>query len=194
MSDGELVEQQKVRKIEDKIDRIKWLIEQKRKRTQAQPAAKPPIVTPATPPESPNNAAPESLEAILGDMDVITEKSVDPMGLANNLFAIGELNLALKMYEEILGSDDLELQPGNRVWVQYQVAGCYRRLGNSQKAETVYRAVAGNKVAPFWAERSRWWLTSMGATARIKERDIKLVNTLNKLKELTNELSEDETE
>lgn len=189
MNASERVEEENVQRIDGKIIRLRKLMAEKRKRAETKSISLQSEMPAKLPtPASPSDDRP-AFDSILSEAIAITDKPVDRIALANNLFASGELALAQKMYESI---ELKEVSEAQKVWIQYQMAGCLRRLDNSQEAQSLYRTVAASKVAPHWAKRARWWLNTMSSSARIKERQVKMVNTLVQLKEATDELLTDE--
>jgi hypothetical protein len=191
MNASERDEEANVQRIDGKIGRLRKLMEAKRKRAETKSVSlesdKSALTLPK-PDVSPSDDRP-AFDSILSEAIAVTDKPVDRIALANNLFASGELALAQKIYESI---DLNEVSESQKVWIQYQMAGCFRRLDSSQEAQSLYRTVAASKAAPHWAKRARWWLNTMSSSARIKERQVKMVNTLVQLKEATDELLTDE--
>lgn len=210
---------QRVRNIDDKVSRLRRLmamsVEQCRDLDAAAmtknppppattpapngiPSAPLPIPNPDTLPPPPANVAgesmppKESIESLMGNAIAISDKAVDQMGLANNLFATGEISLALRIYENVNLN---ELNASDQTWARYQMAGCHRRLNNEKQAESLYRIVAAaGKSSPYCAQKARWWLDTMRKTARLKQRHLGVVNTLVQLKEASNELVARSTE
>lgn len=85
----------------------------------------------------------------------VLDSPVDRLKLADNLFATGEVQLALTMYEAVKTKD---LSAEDRHWHTYQQACCHRRLGMFGAAESIYRQLAGNSDAGDVSVMSRWWL------------------------------------
>lgn len=88
----------------------------------------------------------------------ITDGPIDRAALADSLFGAQKFQLAVKIYEQLLTEENL---PEEAAWLRYQVAGCYRNVGDWAAAEKNYRMVAGSKSEPFLAETSRWWLAAI---------------------------------
>lgn len=95
-------------------------------------------------------SAPQPLTAT-----TVLNSPVDRLKLADSLFASGEHALALQMYDAI---DRSKISPNDRIWLKYQQASCYRRMGQIAEAESIYRQIAGESDAEWLAETSRWWL------------------------------------
>jgi tetratricopeptide (TPR) repeat protein len=91
---------------------------------------------------------------VLADKAVV-EGPIDRIGLANNLYAVGEFRLAMEMYEHV---EKQELSPEQQIWSEYQAANCLRRLGKNGEASNRYRRLAGMAEAGWLSDQSRWWL------------------------------------
>jgi tetratricopeptide (TPR) repeat protein len=85
----------------------------------------------------------------------IIQGPIDRVGLADNLFALGEYLIALEMYSQI---DAEKFPPAELVWIKYQSAGCLRRLHRIPEAQEQYRRLAAQHEVPWLATMSRWWL------------------------------------
>lgn len=85
----------------------------------------------------------------------ITAEPIDRTALADNLFASGKFELAMKIYRDLVVVNP---KTADDVWHHYQLACCYRHLGSIQEAEKHYRIVAGSKEDEHLAENARWWL------------------------------------
>lgn len=80
---------------------------------------------------------------------------IDRLGLANNLYAVGEYQLAMKMYEQTVTA---ELSAQQQMWTDYQMANCLRRMGRNAEASNRYRRIAEQPEAGWLSEQSRWWV------------------------------------
>lgn len=85
----------------------------------------------------------------------VVHGTIDRLGLANNLYAVGEYELALDMYEKI---DMTELTAQQQIWAEYQMANCLRRMGRNGEASNRYRRIAEQPEAGWLSEQSRWWV------------------------------------
>lgn len=85
----------------------------------------------------------------------VVHGTIDRLGLANNLYAVGEYELALDMYEKI---DMTELTAQQQIWTDYQMANCLRRMGRNGDASNRYRRIAEQPEAGWLSEQSRWWV------------------------------------
>ena len=80
---------------------------------------------------------------------------IDRLGLANNLYAVGEYQLAMKMYEQ---TEMADLTAQQQIWTDYQMANCLRRMGRNAEASNRYRRIAEQPEAGWLCEQSRWWV------------------------------------
>ena len=80
---------------------------------------------------------------------------IDRLGLANNLYAVGEYQLAMKMYEQ---TERADLTAQQQIWTDYQMANCLRRMGRNAEASNRYRRIAEQPEAGWLSEQSRWWV------------------------------------
>jgi hypothetical protein len=85
----------------------------------------------------------------------VVHGTIDRLGLANNLYAVGEYELALDMYEN---TDITELTAQQQIWTDYQTANCLRRMGRHGDASNRYRRIAEQPEAGWLSEQSRWWV------------------------------------
>lgn len=114
---------------------------------------------PETPHETPHNPSesPEdpSEPPLMSDIVMMSPKAVDRLELANSLFAMGRTESALAVYGQI---EQAGLSEEDRIWLDYQMASCQRRLGNVAEAEKMYRRVVAANPDSTWSKYSRWWL------------------------------------
>jgi len=85
----------------------------------------------------------------------VVDGPIDRVGLANNLYAVGEYRLAMDMYENASAGD---LSAQQQIWAEYQTANCLRRLGRNGEASNRYRKLGGKAEAGWLSEQSRWWV------------------------------------
>lgn len=110
----------------------------------------------------------------------ITDHPIDRVGLANNLYGTGEIQLALEIYQKI----PLEEQnPSDRLWIQYQIANCHRRLGNDAEAARGFRIVTSQDSKSWIGKFAVWWLNSNSKIETAQER----LNELNRMSEVLKE-------
>ena len=85
----------------------------------------------------------------------IVDGPIDRIGLANNLYAVGEYRLAMDMYKNATAGD---LSAQQQIWAEYQTANCLRRLGKNSEASNRYRKLGGKPEAGWLSEQSNWWV------------------------------------
>ncbi|MFN9720061.1 MAG: hypothetical protein ACK58L_15290 [Planctomycetota bacterium] len=81
--------------------------------------------------------------------------SIDRVGLANNLYALGEYPAAHDAYRSV---EPEQLTPEQQFWVEYQIANCLRRLGESAAASNQFRKLAAQPEAGWVSEQAAWWV------------------------------------
>ena len=117
--------------------------------------------TPDVPPMTPTPAAGsrKSMFAEGTGLTKILDGPVDAVAMADNLYAWGDVAIALKVYQEV---DMKELSTDDKFWVYYQMASCYRRLNQIEKAQELYRRIAGQqKQSGSLGKLSVWWLSQI---------------------------------
>jgi tetratricopeptide (TPR) repeat protein len=119
----------------------------------------------------------ESSEPSLAPITV-TNEPVDQFALANNLYAVGQWQLALQIYEKLSLADAAESE---QAWIQSQIAACYRKLGKHTEAEKLYRTVAGRAEDDYMGENARWWLDTVQHRKELQSRLDQLETTLEAL-------------
>ena len=101
MNASEREEESNVQRCDGKIGRLRKLMEAKRKRAETKSISlETDKLTLPKPDVSPSDERP-AFDSILSEAIAVTDKPVDRIALANNLFASGELALAQKIYESI---------------------------------------------------------------------------------------------
>lgn len=90
-----------------------------------------------------------------GNVLMMSSKAVDRLELANSLFAMGRTESAHAIYASI---EQPSLSDEDRIWLDYQLASCNRRLGNIADAEKLYRRVVATDPESTWSKYSKWWL------------------------------------
>ena len=97
---------------------------------------------------------PNSVRPSMTDQAVV-DGPIDRLGLANNLYAVGDYLLALKMYEQ---ADAASMTAQQQIWTEYQIANCLRRTGKLAEASNRYRLLADQPAAGWLSEQSQWWV------------------------------------
>lgn len=106
--------------------------------------------------------APAPAETIVStsipSLDAAIASSPNVPALADNLYALGEYDLAYNTYQQLKLAD---LSTEDQVWVTYQLAGCLRHLGENASAASLYRQVLSQHPEHHLSGVSRWWLDAM---------------------------------
>ncbi|MCA9011583.1 MAG: hypothetical protein KDB01_17645 [Planctomycetaceae bacterium] len=90
--------------------------------------------------------------------NIVVDGPIDRLGLANNLFAVGQYPLALEMYEQASAET---LTSHQKFWVEYQTANCLRRLEKKGEASQRYRKLANQPEAGWLSQQARWWVETL---------------------------------
>jgi hypothetical protein len=114
----------------------------------------------------------------------IVQGPVDRLALADSLFAGGQVDLALQAYEEV---DSSTLSGEDGLWIQYQLASCYRRLLDYPEAEKRYRHVAARPDGGMYATQARWWLDAMTARRSLEADLHRVTQSLQSLEQQTHD-------
>ena len=100
------------------------------------------------------HVTPTIVHSAISDATVV-EGPIDRLGLANNLYAVGDYLLALEMYEQ---ADTVNMTAQQQIWTEYQIANCLRRIGKIAEASNRYRRLADQPEAGWLSEQSQWWV------------------------------------
>jgi tetratricopeptide (TPR) repeat protein len=100
------------------------------------------------------DSASTTVDPVPGRQPVVSGP-IDRLGLANNLYAVGEYPTAMELYME---SDEAPLTAQQQIWAEYQTANCLRRLGRTSEASNRYRRLAGQPEAGWLSEKANWWV------------------------------------
>lgn len=123
----------------------------------------------------PNPSASEIHSGSLSALSIpveILRSPIDHVALADNLYAAKSYGLALEAYQAAAKATG---PAALRRWANFQVANCYRHLGQTGEAERQYRRVAGDRDAGQLTDYAKWWLQAM-------EQRTQLTSQINQLK------------
>lgn len=98
---------------------------------------------------------------------------VDVFELGNSLYQTGRIETALRAYQQV---DRSTLTATEGVWLDFQLANSYRRLGEVEKAKTLYRAIANQSDAANLVKPAQMWLKQLAVTAKF-ESTMKLIES-----------------
>lgn len=135
----------------------------------------------------PNEAVERSLPGQAVDplrvATAIVDGPIDRLALANNLYATGQLVLALEMYEQI---DQSAVSQQDRYWIEYQLACCLRKLRRIPEAQSRFRRLAAQPEAGVLNEMSRWWLDRITDRAALETDIQRLQKIMDTIREAQN--------
>lgn len=117
------------------------------------------------------------------------EGPIDRLGLANSLFATGQIAAAARIYSEL---EAVPLTPEERAWIQFQLAACDRRSGRLSAAQQRYRDLITAGRPDWMMPLARWWLKAIDDRERLVANAAKLKSLIQQLEtEVTRELQPD---
>lgn len=185
--------------IREKVEQLRRLLEAKAAARKSLPVAEPKpsgranevtenpaetkpsaAVITVTIPEQPHAARPDTVAEELSGPNIVMTAPVNRLKLADNLFGAGKNTLALQAYTSI------NIQPlpeTDQAWVQFQIGSCHRRLGETSKAEKLYRIVASYKHGGAIVDASRWWLDRLQSKKELNGALAKLTQIVDSLEE-----------
>ncbi|TVS17403.1 MAG: hypothetical protein EA424_12640 [Planctomycetaceae bacterium] len=100
-------------------------------------------------------SAPEAPRPKLPLATPVTDRPVDRLAAADNLFGAGDIQHALALYRQLRQAD---LPEAERRWICYQIACCQRRMGEINGATKDYRELANDAVNDAVSENARWFI------------------------------------
>lgn len=118
---------------------------------------------------------------------LVTSEPIDSLAFANNMFAQGKTAIAKPVYEKLL---KLPQTPDDMIWIQYQLASCYRLENQIKEATRYYRIVAADKTTEYWPSRARWWMDYISRSQNMYQRRAELEDRFKKLQEQVRELKQ----
>jgi len=139
-----------------------------------------PLTNLASPPEPAETESPTDSPGIFPALSS-DAGPVDRLGLADNLYAIGEYQLAIEMYQQ---TERERLPVDDQQWIDYQMATCHRRLHQLPQAQEVYRRLASEKESTWLVELSRWWLDRVAERIALQTEHARYEQMLNTLNEV----------
>lgn len=138
------------------------------------------IVRQDLPPTMDEKSMHEPSDASMLDQIKIMSGPIDRLSLANNLFASGNIDLALEVYKHI---DPRSLSSLDKSWLAYQIAGCHRLLGSRDKAERGYRVVTRESSNSVLGTQAKWWLENLDRESKLRSRKERIQQSLVALRE-----------
>ena len=92
---------------------------------------------------------------------------IKPFEIAENLYKMEEYELSLDIYQ-LIDEEDNEVE--NRSWIKYQIANCYRKLEEFDKAVAVYQEIQVEFKDSYWAKQSQWYIKNIEWHTGVKEK------------------------
>lgn len=145
-----------------------------------------PTEAPQAPPDVQSEPEPQTETHSIWDDEVVlstitvTENAINRLALANNLYAAGEIKIALKIYSQLR----LESDTKDQAWVIYQVGHCHRRLGNKSESDQAFRFVAALPNGGRWSQYASWWLNNGDNWGRVDAKSKQLADAVSRLRSL----------
>jgi len=104
---------------------------------------------------------------------LLTATPVDQMALADNVFVVGDIQTAKRIYADLLTK---KISAADQRWINFQLAACHRRLHEYDEAQRLLRELSNSGSSDFPIPQARWWLAAI--EKRIKsERDLTSIDT-----------------
>lgn len=92
---------------------------------------------------------------------------INPFEIAENLYKLGEYELALDIYE-VLGKKSTE---NNKVlWITFQSANCYRKMKVYNKALALYRKLQKENEGTYWASQAKWYISEVEWRTEVQDK------------------------
>ena len=89
----------------------------------------------------------------------ILSEPPDQHALADSLYYSGESGLALSLYQNALQASSTET--ADKVWIQFQIACCFRRLQRYDEAATLLRQIVEGPESDPVVNHAKWWLDNI---------------------------------
>ncbi len=91
---------------------------------------------------------------------------IHPFEIAGNLYELGEYKAAVDIYKLILKNNT---ENDKRMWVTYQIANSYRKLGLYTDAIKVYREMREAYEGTYWAKQAQWYIQDIEWRSKVEE-------------------------
>jgi tetratricopeptide (TPR) repeat protein len=110
----------------------------------------------------------ESEKVIVNNEDEI----IHPFEIAENLYKLGDYETALDIYMLIIKNN---IPKDKKMWISYQIANCYRKLGLDNKAVEAYRDMQEVYEGTYWAKQAQWYIQDIKWRAKVEEKLEKVI-------------------
>ena len=95
----------------------------------------------------------------VGDSEKVVINNIDelihPFEIAENLYKLGEYETALDIYKLSIKNN---ITKDKKMWISYQIANCYRKLGLYNNAVEAYREMQEVYEGTYWAKQAQWYI------------------------------------
>jgi len=95
----------------------------------------------------------------VGDSEKVVVNNIDelihPFEIAENLYKLGEYETALDIYKLSIKNN---ITKDKKMWISYQIANCYRKLGLYNNAVEAYREMQEVYEGTYWAKQAQWYI------------------------------------
>ncbi len=92
---------------------------------------------------------------------------INPFEIAENLYKLGEYELALDIYE-VMGKKNTE--NNKRLWITFQSANCYRKMKVYNKALELYRKIQEENEGTYWASQAKWYISEVEWRTEVQDK------------------------
>jgi len=92
---------------------------------------------------------------------------INPFEIAENLYKLGEYELALDIYE-VLGKKNTE--NNKELWITFQSANCYRKMKVYNKALALYRKLQKENEGTYWASQAKWYISEVEWRTEVQDK------------------------
>ena len=95
----------------------------------------------------------------VGDSEKVVVNNIDelihPFEIEENLYKLGEYETALDIYKLSIKNN---ITKDKKMWISYQIANCYRKLGLYNNAVEAYREMQEVYEGTYWAKQAQWYI------------------------------------
>jgi len=105
----------------------------------------------------------------VGDSEKVVVNNIDelihPFEIAENLYKLGEYETALDIYKLSIKNN---ITKDKKMWISYQIANCYRKLGLYNNAVEAYREMQEVYEGTYWAKQAQWYIQDTKWRAKVE--------------------------
>ncbi|MHC4267048.1 MAG: tetratricopeptide repeat protein [Planctomycetota bacterium] len=93
------------------------------------------------------------------------DEIIHPFEIGENLYKSGEYKAAVDIYKLVLKND---VEKDKKMWITYQIANCYRKLGLYTDAIRVYREMRQVYEGTYWAKQAQWYIQDIEWRSKVE--------------------------